>query len=279
MPDFYIDAIKGPKFSDVPMQAGAHYYLRAGQTHSLSTYRFLQPGATLERFGDGPNPIVSKMYGGDAWVYVRGSDVSIRNITVDANAYTGPALAIVSQKADAPIVNVHLANVMVCNSPDHHGLYIAGVSGGSVRDVLIEDCKSLVNGWHGSLISGDVQRVTYRRGYWRGNAFAKGGHGASSWSDSPAVAPAYITYDHCEFEDTKDVSLRQIEGQGVQADDFSSFVSVIACVTRGNAGRGVYFNKSNGCLVRDHRSYQDRRGALGASSASFTVDGTFVAYK
>lgn len=279
MPDFYVDAVLGnnsndglsellPKalLSQATFSANNRVFCKRGQTHPVSTYRFLATGMTLTAYGTGDRPVIQKSAGGDAWIYVQNaSNVTLSHFCIDGAGYSGAGLALSAGSAHA-ISNVTISDVDVYASHGSAGLFISGVGTGTVRNVLVEDCALYANRNHGTLTATDVADVTYSRCTGHGNGLAIGAHNFSAFAASASPAPTRIKWEFCESHSCVDFD--GIEGTGVQADDNTTNCEVIGMFCHDNQGAGVSFNSSSGHTMMGTLSVGNRKPGLYLSNSS-----------
>lgn len=258
MADFYLDPFLGSGsthqyIADATMAANNRLFLRRGRIHPISNYRFFASGMYMGAYGEGPDPVLQKAAGPDAWVYIRNADgVTIENVDLDGNRFNGPVLAVANTAGSQAVSNFTLRFLKIHGSPNGVGLYIAGVSGSTVRKGLVRACEFYDNFNHGTQCSTDVQGVRYELCRSYRNGIGVGAHGFSAWAPSASPAPSNIVWFDCVAEDIVDFD--GIEGQGFQADDNSSYVVAIGCVARRCGGYGFLFNEADnnaaiGCVA------------------------------
>lgn len=278
MAEFYVDAVSGsssnsgaagsPKqyLSELPRLPNMQIFLRAGQTHPIAGYRFLLSGSSIDRYGEGPRPILQKTAGGDAWIYVQSaSNVRLRNFVVDCNRFKGAGVALSANKGHA-ISDVSLEDVEVFGALNHVGVSIAGYDSGTVRNVSVERCVVHHCFSHGFICSTDVRDVLFVECLSHDNGFGVGSHGFTAWGAKPEVAPSYIRWMRCRAHHTIDAD--GIEGQGFQADDNSSECAMIDCISHDNQGAGFALNQSRNSVVSNCVAYGNGGAGIAVSNHS-----------
>lgn len=269
MTDHHCDAVN-THFAKVPMVAGDRILLHRGRVHEIPGYRFFAAGMTLDAYGDGDHPPIINCIGSnnDAWLYVRGSGVRLRNFSVDGNGFKG---TLISVSTDQAIEDIAIEDIAALRC-DGIGVYLnARGDRGRIRRARVERVNVEVVGYHGMHCTGDVSEVDFIEDKVKRAGCSKPGHGFSAWAAKPGErVPRWITYTRCEASETFDVD--GVEGQGFQSDDNTFSIRYIECSSHRNKGAGFAFNNSHAhTLARCRSEYNQKPGLIASNGASGSI--------
>lgn len=281
MADFYIDAIDGasgnsgadannPKqfISQATTTAGNRVFLKRGQIHPISTYKFFGSNTTVDAYGSGTLPILQKTAGGDAWIYIQdATGVTLQNFKIDGNGFNG---ALISINPTATGSSGHLLqNLELYGSANHHGLYIVGAATYPSTAITVRNCSFHDNGYHGALCAEAVSGVLFDSCISYRNGSAQPAHGFSTYSAGASPNVSGVVFKNCIAYGN--IDLNGAEGQGFQFDNNSTKCSFIGCLSYNNQGAGFALNIGSGHSIIGCVAYGNFKSAIVTTSNTGAV--------